>query len=311
MKYHNVHKAVLKRDCMLHVSFGVQASSSDAIGARAKTTALVDKITSTLREKYSYNQSISITTSSLNVYPQYGYNYQTYESYVNGYSFYITLFASLRNVTADSVAEVVDAIINAGNNGAASGQTSVYNIQFDLSNEVAGALYRSARKSAALDAVYTAEQYASYLGLRLGELLTLEESTTDSGTAGPFVLPSTSLDIPVATYANGTSPISLTAQAVNVHVKASFVILGAATPPPSMPSLPTPEPYSPPPLEASPPLPPPSELSPPTVAPTQAPEGLAPASAPGSTEAPVAGPLASSEVFPLNADSFRADFLGR
>jgi hypothetical protein len=32
-----------------------------------------------------------------------------------------------------------------------------------------------------------------YLGLVLGDLLYLEESETDSGTAGPFVQPSTSL----------------------------------------------------------------------------------------------------------------------
>eukprot|EP00884_Botryococcus_braunii_P011737 jgi/Botrbrau1/20564/Bobra.145_2s0111.1 len=233
------------------IAFSVSATAPDAVSARQKAATLVRNITNYLSEKYSSNQNISVTTSSLNFYPQYGYTAKAFSSYVNGYEFQITLNAALRNITAAALADVIDGIFNAGDGRQDSArQTSVLSIEFGLSSDVAGALYRSSRKTAALDALSTAEQYCSYLGLTLGNLLQLFETTTDDGQAGPFAQPSSVLDNLQPSDQHRTTPIILPPQAVNVHVKAIFAVYGRIHPdsePPAISPSPSPIPSPPPP----------------------------------------------------------------
>ena len=103
-----------------------------------------------------------IKTSSLSVYPR--YNYTNGTSYIIGYTVYVSLTVTIRNIDKNTqkLAKVVDALASAG-------VSSIYGLSYDLSNPMAGK--SAARSLAWFDAQAKAKQYAQLAGRKLGKVL--------------------------------------------------------------------------------------------------------------------------------------------
>lgn len=109
--------------------------------------------------------SNDISTSSISVYPQ--YNYTNGTSVVIGYTVYLSLTVTIRNIDTNSqrVGKVIDALASAG-------VSSVSGITYDTSDPNAGK--STARKNAWNDALSRAKQYAQLSGRKLGKVLLID-----------------------------------------------------------------------------------------------------------------------------------------
>lgn len=139
------------------------ANGNTASAALNTVDSQLSSITNTLQVNGVSSNDIS--TSSISVYPQ--YNYTNGTSVIIGYTVYLSLTVTIRNIDTNSqrVGKVIDALASAG-------VSSVYGITYDTSDPNAGK--STARKNAWNDALSRAKQYAQLSGRKLGKVLLID-----------------------------------------------------------------------------------------------------------------------------------------
>jgi uncharacterized protein YggE len=143
--------------------------SSDGTSASSALSNIDDQLSSITNALQVNGVSTNdISTSSISVYPK--YNYTNGTSVIIGYTVYLSLTVTIRNIDTNSqrIARVIDALASAG-------VSSIYGLTYDTQDPSAGKSV--ARTSAWNDAVVKAKQYAQLSGRKLGKVIMIEETS--------------------------------------------------------------------------------------------------------------------------------------
>lgn len=145
----------------LMLSMGVQVSGASVSSALAQANQAVSSVTSALRQRGV--AAADIQTSGLSIYP----NYQGNSQVPVGYGVSESLTATLNNLSA--AGSQIEAAVHAGGNA-----TTVDNVSLNLTDD--GSLLASARANAIKDARTKAAQYATALGVPLGQVISVSSA---------------------------------------------------------------------------------------------------------------------------------------
>jgi uncharacterized protein YggE len=179
----------------LMLSMGVQVSGASVSSALAQANQAVSSVTSALRQRGV--AAADIQTSGLSIYP----NYQGNSQVPVGYGVSESLTATLNNLSA--AGSQIEAAVHAGGNA-----TTVDNVSLNLTDD--GSLLASARANAIRDARAKAGQFATALGVPLGQVISV--STADQ------VTPPVEFGAQASASKSASVPISPGSQEVSVSV---------------------------------------------------------------------------------------------
>jgi uncharacterized protein YggE len=161
-------------------SVTIQQTANTSKAASAAANQKTTQVLSILANN-SVNSS-DIQTTQLTISPQYDYTNGTQT--LTGQQASQTVNVKVRNISSDgsTVGKLVDALTNV--NG-----IDLSGISFDISNKTS--LNTQARQLAFQDAKTKAQQYAQLSGLKLGQVLTITESSSSNNPPVPFMLAAT------------------------------------------------------------------------------------------------------------------------
>jgi len=179
----------------LMLSMGVQVNGASVSSALAQANQAVSSVTSALRQRGV--AAADIQTSGLSIYP----NYQGNSQVPVGYGVSESLTATLNNLSA--AGSQIEAAVHAGGNA-----TTVDNVSLNLTDD--GSLLASARANAIKDARAKAAQFATALGVPLGQVISV--SSTDQ------VTPPVEFGAAASAAKGASVPISPGSQQVSVSV---------------------------------------------------------------------------------------------
>lgn len=152
------------------VRIKVETDGKTAQIAQDKNSEIMAKVQSAL--KRAGVDSSDIESDQYNLYPWQEWDSITQRSVDKGYKLYHTI-----KVTTDDfekVGELITVAVDAGANG-------IENIQFDLSDAKQAEVKKEALQQASKNAKEKAQAIADGLGVRLGELLSIQESNFNYG----------------------------------------------------------------------------------------------------------------------------------
>lgn len=143
----------------------VETQEKTAKETQDKNSEIMSKVQSAL--KRAGVSSDDIETDQYNLYPWQEWDHITQRSVDKGYRLYHTI--KVTSSDFQKVGELITVAVDAGANG-------VENIQFDLSDEKKAEVKKEALQQASQNAKQKAQAVADGLGVRLGDLLSIQES---------------------------------------------------------------------------------------------------------------------------------------
>jgi uncharacterized protein len=150
---------------LLEVFIKIESSSDNAQEAKDRNAKTSENVRATLKRIGISEKDIETSSFSLN--PRYRYDKDSGESILSGYTLSNQLKVSSKNI--DMAGKIIDTSVDAGANG-------VDRVTFTLSEDKKSQVFSQALDKASREARQKAMSIASSLDVRLGNLVSVEES---------------------------------------------------------------------------------------------------------------------------------------
>ncbi len=190
---------------MAVIDLGVQTDATTASEAMTQNNTQMQSVMSALQKAGIPNTDIRTTT--LQLYPRYqNNNNQTQQSNtVVGYTATNTVEVTLHNL--NNLGTLLDQVVAAGGN-------NIQNIRFDVANQQVA--MDQARQAAINDAQHKAQQLAQLTGMKLGQVVSINESSSS-----PIPFQARAAQAPSA----AAVPVSPGTQSVDVNVQVTWELV--------------------------------------------------------------------------------------
>eukprot|EP00884_Botryococcus_braunii_P020021 jgi/Botrbrau1/6702/Bobra.0202s0039.1 len=195
------------------VSFVVSSTKDTAVAARDDAASVADKVLGALSQVNGITPR-DLTTRNIDLSPQ--TNYSNGQSNITGYTYTLTYGVNVKNATGDFVSGIVDAIVRVGGDA-----VQLNGIQFSTSDALTAEKQAEARTLAVANAKTIAKQLAEELGVQLGPVLTLSESSGPGPQPRPVAL---AMQAGIARSAPVSTPVNPDDTAITVSVDVEYRI---------------------------------------------------------------------------------------